>query len=484
MPEKLDTKQAKKTPSIVTSTRWNAVGRGGVAGLQILTTLVAFKLLTIEAVGLMAMARLVTGLAEKLQEMGSQHAIVQREELDSSFLNGAFVVNCCVGFVLTLGVIGVAPLLAIFYERSELVDVLRSLSLIFLIAPFGQVHRALLIRRMAFERIAAVDILMATTKGAVTIYMAWRGFDVWALVGGELAAICVATLALWVTSPWLPGVRTTHADLADVARFGSNLVGFSLSTYLFLNADRLIIGRVLGAEALGLYAFAQRVTLFPTQNISGVMLGVLIPSFSRMQDEPEEVRDRYLRAIAGISLITFPLLAAFACIAPMVLEIYDPRWSGAALIIALLAPVGMVQSITSTVGAIFISKGRPDLLFKLSIFVGAMTMTGYLLGSRWGLVGITSGYAVALLLCAYPTFAVTFRLIGERFSNLLRVLRPIAGATALAVFVLLATEAALQGAGIELRLIITAATGAIAYWGAIWVLRPGVLADVRRLLKI
>ncbi len=470
--------------SVFSSTRWNAVGRAGVAAIQFASVLVVYRLLSVDAVGLMAMARVATGLAEQLREMGSRHAIVQRESLDRSFLNGAFLLNCAIGVMLCAGVAASAPLLALFYEREDLTPVLQMLGLLFVIAPLGQVHRALLTREMSFQRIAGVDLMMALTTALVAIVMAWQGFGVWALVGGELAGMAASTVALWAARPWLPGLRTRRSDLAHMTRFGSNLVGFSLANYLFQNADRLIIGRALGAEALGLYAFAQRITLFPMRTISGVLVGVLIPSFSRMQDQPEKLRTRYLRALAGIAIITFPVLAGLACVAGMLVEVYDTRWAGAVWIIALLAPVGMVQSLTRTVGAIFLSQGRPDMLFKLGVGVGLATLVGYLMGAQWGLVGIAAGFATATLICASPTFAIAFGLIGERPANLLRTLRPIAAATAGAVMAMLGAQLALAEQGTWLRLGITGLLGTGLYWGVIFKLAPPALDDVRRMLMI
>jgi PST family polysaccharide transporter len=93
----------------------------------------------------------------------------------------------------------------------------------------------------------------------------------------------------------------------------------------------------------------------------------------------------------------------------------------------ILAPAGMIQSIGTTVGAIYQARGRTDWLFRWGIGTGILLTIAFLAGLRWGIVGIASAYTIVSLVLIYPNFAIPFRLIHLPVRDLGNVLwRPFA----------------------------------------------------------
>ncbi len=286
-------------PSVYSSIRWTSLAQGIVAASQLATGVVLFKLLPVEVFGIVAMAHVVTGFADQLRELGTRMALVQRKEITPEVLDSAFVVNLGVGLVLGAGVWLAAPWAAAFYRSEALHAPLQALSAMFVIASLGQVGRALLTRSMQFGRLAAVDVTAVLVEASVTITLAAAGYGVWSFIVGELAMTVAATVGVWIARPWWPGLRVRRDEIRSLVGFGANLMGFNVANYFLTNADRLIIGRVLGAEALGLYAFAQRLTLFPMRSLSGVLVNVLVPRFAREQDDLHSFAAHFVRACAG-----------------------------------------------------------------------------------------------------------------------------------------------------------------------------------------
>ncbi len=148
-------------------------------------------------------------------------------------------------------------------------------------------------------------------------------------------------------------------------QFSLNLSGFGIVNYASRNADNLIIGRVLGSIQLGYYQMAYNLMLAPIQNISSVISQVAYPAFSRIQDDNERFRSAYVRSCALIALVTFPVMAGLAVIAdPLVRVILGSKWIGAIRIFEILAPVGLLQSVQTTVGQIYTAKARTDWMFR------------------------------------------------------------------------------------------------------------------------
>jgi PST family polysaccharide transporter len=194
-----------------------------------------------------------------------------------------------------------------------------------------------------------------------------------------------------------------------------NLVGFNLLNYVARNSDYFLIGTFLGDKALGHYYLAYRIMLYPLQNITRVISRVIFPSLSKLQNDNSKLSEAYLRLTNSIGFLTFPVMIGIAVVSyEFTATFFGSRWDGnlIALLIIILAPVGVIQSLTSTVGSIYQVKGKTDWMFKWSIFATILMVTGFWVGLKWGVVGIAVSYLITNLIMLYPVFAIPFALIG------------------------------------------------------------------------
>ena len=164
-------------------------------------------------------------------------------------------------------------------------------------------------------------------------------------------------------------------EIRSVSRFSLNLSGFGVINYFARNADNdIIVGRSLGqVSSSSYYQMAYTLMLYPIQNISSMISQVLLPAFSAIQSDDERLRSAYVRSCMLIGLVTFPLMAGLAVVAdPFVRVVLGTKWIPAIRVFQILAPVGLIQSIQTTGGSIFVAKGRsgtPSLgVFILPLF--------------------------------------------------------------------------------------------------------------------
>jgi len=466
--------------------RWSSASQAIVAATQLLSGIVLFKLLSVEVIGIAAMAHVVTGFAHQLRELGTRMAIVQRPQIDREILDSAFFINLAVGLGLALGVAAASPLASAFYRDEALLLPLLVLSVIFPIGGLGQVHRALLTREMLFARLGAADAVAAIAQAVLAIGLASSGWGIWSIVMGEIGFAVVAGGAPWLLRPWRPGLRVRRAAVRELLGFGANLMGFNLANYFFQNADRLIIGRVLGAEALGLYAFAQRLTLFPVRTLGSALSNVLVPRFSRDQNDPESFERNFVRASAGALLLALPVLGALAILIEPLVQIYDPKWLPAVALVALLCPVGAIQSISRTLGPALIARGRPDVLFRIGLLVGSAVLLGSLLGVRYGVVGVAAAFLASTSVTAVAAFVITARTVEIRLAALAVGLLPLLAIGSVTLTAMLGMRFLLEAWGIEPWAVVAVAGsfGAVLYWTLVIAFGPSVYQDLRRLLGL
>ncbi|MDM8553303.1 MOP flippase family protein [Desulfococcaceae bacterium HSG7] len=410
--------------SAVSGIKWSSISQFGKQGLSFIVTAILARLLNPSDYGLIGMATVVIGFMQLFKDLGTSAAIIQRQNLSQILISSIFWMNAGFG-ILMMGLTWlIVPFVSLFYHEPRLTFVLRVLSFSFVISGLSIVQNALLQKKLSFDMLAKSEIISAVCGSIIGIAMAVKGFGVWSLVVQTITAELCMTICLWISSDWRPSLCFSGAEIKSISSYSLNLTGYSIFNYFARNADYIIIGRYLGAQDLGYYTLAYRLMLYPLQSVTSVIGRVLFPIFSQIQNDNERFRRVYLKICFSIALITFPMMTGLWVVSEsFILSILGEKWCTVIPLLMILAPVGMIQSVGSTVGAIYQAKGRTDWMFRWGIATGTFATICFIIGVRWGIMGVAWAYFFAsFIVFAYPNFAIPFRLIELKFRELLSVL--------------------------------------------------------------
>lgn len=468
--------------AVFKDTSWTAASRFGVQLLSIACTSIVARHVPPRGYGLVGMAMIVINFAGLFRDIGTASAIIQRKEIDDALLTSVFWLNMFMGAAVTGLCWIAAPWVAAFYREPQLVAVFRVLSFSFSIWALSNVHAALLTRHFQFSRVAAVELGSGAAGLAVAVACALGGAGVWSLVAASLTNAAAATLITILAKPWKPRLLFSWSQIRSISGFGLNLSAFNIVNYFARNADNMLIGKYLGASALGFYGFAYNVMLYPVQSIAQSLGRVLFPTFSSMQADHARFRQAYLRSSAAIAFITFPLMTGATILAPELIGVFlGPRWAPVVPVFRILAPVGMLQSLMTINGQIYIATGATGAMFRWGTCFSSIFVLGFIAGLPWGIVGVASIYATLTVVLFVPVLAIPFRLIELRVSALLIELRPILASTILMAALVLAVRWALMArihAPAAVTLVVCTATGASVYFLFLYNRRAAVLREL------
>ena len=411
----------------ISGVKWSSISQVSRQIMQLVTTAVLARLLSPSDFGLVGMATIVIGFVGIFRDLGTSSAIIQRKNISDSLINSLFWINVVFGLLAMVILLVVAPLVANFYQEPRVTLVLRVLSFTFLMSGISILQKAILERNLAFNTSAKIEISAVVAGSLLGISTAVMGWGVWSLVTQSLAVVSLTTILLWTVSKWQPKLAFSWEEVQEVSNYSLNLTAFSIFNYFARNADYILIGRFLGSQDLGYYTLAYRLMLYPLQNVSAVIGRVMFPALSKLQDDNARFSFAYLKMSSTIALISFPLMVSLWALAkPFILTFFGQQWQPVILLLMILAPVGMSQSIMTTVGIIYQVKGRTDWLFRWGIGAGMLIIIAFLIGLQWGIVGVAAAYAIASLGLIYPSFAIPFRLINLPVRDLGAVLwRPL-----------------------------------------------------------
>lgn len=360
-------------------------------------TLVVIRLLSPADYGLMELATVFVSFLTMIGEMGLGAAIVQRHDMSDEDLRSVFGLILLVSLLLCLSLSGAAPFIAAFYKEPQLTLIILFLSLVFLFSGLATVPYNLLLRDLEYRKIAIVDFVAALAGSFTTLALAMLGMKVWALVFGILLIRVTTLVGLHMFRPYIKMPRFTFDGLWSIVIFSSNVTLSRILWYVYSFAiASLIIGKVLGTEALGIYSIALFLACLPMEKVSGTLNQVAFPAFSSIQDKPELVGGHFLKATRIIFVIAVPVFLGISIVGPEIITIcFGEKWIEAIVplqIIALTVPLRMVRNLMMP-ALLGLGHSKVNLVNE-SIAVVLMSVAFYV-ASLWGLVGVSSVWLLA-----------------------------------------------------------------------------------------
>lgn len=472
--------------NVARGVKWVSLAQVGRQLVQIGTFLVLANLIAPEDFGIVNTVNIVVGFVSIFNEMGTSAALIQRKELTEDLISSVFWLNLLFSLVVILALVLTAPLVAWFYDAPAITPLLRVLSITFLITALSFTQKALLERDMVFNRVAQVEIFSTVLGAMVGIGAALAGAGAWSLIWQTIVTATAGSIGIWFSSPWRPRRVYKWAEIKNIYSFSLGLTGFSIFNYLARNADNILIGKFLGLKALGYYAIAYRIMLYPLDNISRVVNRVMFPVFSRYQDDDPAFRQVYLKVVSVIALASFPLMIGLASVSSLFVQaVMSAKWQPVIILIWILAPVGIGQSITTTVGNIYLAKGYAHWLFAWGLLGGLFFMASFMVGLLGGVVGVALAYAAAYALQLYPSLAIPFRLIDLKLIDLGRALaRPALNSILMFAAVVLLQKVTVPYFSSAVVLILCVITGVVVYGGASLLSNSGSLREVISLVRL
>lgn len=386
--------------SLRTSVGRGALSTGGAQGIrlacQFVSVIVLSRLLAPEDFGIVAMAGPVLGFLGLFQDLGLMQATIQKKDITHGEVNSLFWINMAVSVVLTVLLLLIAPVAARFYGEPAVGSLIVAMSVLTIVHAAGGQHHAILNRRMQFGRTAVVNSAAAVGGLLAAIVWALAAPGYWALYAGTATTAVIGTVMIWAMSGWRPSLPRLVPETGRLVHFGAGLTGFNFASYFSRNVDNILIGKYRGEQELGLYDRAHKLLLFPLQQITGPLGSVTIPALSRMTDQPYRYRHAYLRVTPLILLATLPGVACAIALAHVLVPFaLGEQWAGSAVIFQALGFAGLVQSLNSPAGWLFVSQGRSMEFMRWGIFTAVTSVAAFVIGLPHGAFGVAVAYAAS-----------------------------------------------------------------------------------------
>ncbi len=335
--------------------------------MVLVSTAILARLLSPDDFGVVGYALTSISFLDVISDMGMGNAIIYFPEEKRTSSTG-FWVNQFIGLAVFFGTWLLAPLAGLYFRDPRVVPVLQVLGFVYPLRALGGIHGAVINKRLQFGKSFLPDILQGLTKGLASIIFAWYGFGAWSLIWGYLLGTLVSSIAYWLATSWKPSFDFSVKIAKDMLDYGFKIIGLDIIAILLVNLDYLLIGRYLGAEALGIYTIAFRLPDLLILQFARILSSVLYPIYTHIRNEPDNISRGFYMTSRYISLITVPLGLGLSLVAyPLTIAIFSEKWAAAAPVLSSLAIYTLILSLSYNTGSIYKAQGRPQVLTWLAL---------------------------------------------------------------------------------------------------------------------
>lgn len=486
-----------RTDRLTADLRYHSVRSGFVATLgrafqillQIAAVMVLARILTPEDFGVQAMVLPITILVNMVAIHGLQTAIIHRDELDQTGTSALFWLALRVNLGISILMAACGPLLAMLYDDDRVTGYAAAWALIILGASTAAVHEALLKRQMRFATVTIAHVTALTVGVIAAIVAAFLGARHWALLIQIGVMELGRTAIMWFVSGWRPdspnAAAPAPADAIPLRAYWAGLAGFRVVSWLGDHLDRIVVGAIAGASVLGLYDAARRWAWFAFIELFTTLSDVAVATLSRVQKDAALYRT-YVRATL-LPMLALPLPAsAFIYVAAtdVVRVLLGDQWLGMQPYLRLMCIAAFMGSVGRLSQWIYLSRGETGRQLRWALISSPVLILCVVIGTRWGALGVATGFAGATALLSIPNVAWAVRGSALSLRDVLAVAVRPASASIFAALVLGGFRSVLPpDVPLLLRFVAQAAVFGGAYALA-WIVTPEGRSALRQSLAV
>ncbi len=391
------------------------IGRGafwsiadGIIGqfLVLAIFLITSRFVSQDAFGIMAVCFLMIDGFRQVFIESIGIALTARAEPESKDYNAGFLIISLGSVAGAFTVAAIAHPLEFFLRMDGLAQALQLVSVVIVTLGLSRMHEAWLSRHFKFKTLALRSIFSTCLGGAVGITMAVNGHGIASLIAQQITIALASVCLLWIAVPWKPRLHTDRATVTSLLRYALHVGSTALANVVNNQSDVLFSSYYLGAAQTGVYNAAKRIMNASTTILSASLNRVALPALASLP-LLEEKRASFLTALSMTSLLTAPIFAGLAALAPELVDVlFSDDWHNVGPILAILAVNGYISTIGHYNQAIVLVFGKPHWQTIITVIYGVSNVILFFIFAQYGLIALALSFSIRAVLL-YPLSAGT-----------------------------------------------------------------------------
>jgi|GEM_PF-226584 len=378
---------------------WTSLQQFGITGIRFIVQIILARLIAPEEFGLLGMILIFNVIGITLVDSGMGQSIIRTKDPDDDDYSSVFFMNMIVAVVIYALLFFTAPFISIFFEETQLTNLVRVYSLIILFSASYMIQVTRLTKKLNFKSQAFVELPALIIAAIIGIWMAFREFGVWSLVGMQVSNSFIILVQYWWRTKWIPKLKFNRDKWWYHFNFGYKLLFSSMLDTVYSNIYPMLIGKFYTAAQVGFYTRANTTQMLPVGVISSTFNKVLYPILSEIKDNPKKLVDAYRRILKLISLIICGILGILIIIAkPFFILLFTDIWLPAVPYFQILCVAGILYPLNMYYINSLKVTGRTDLFLKGAIFKKVLGFIILFLSLPYGIEVMLYGFVLSKII--------------------------------------------------------------------------------------
>ncbi len=362
--------RARQMTSVRRALAISFIERYALIALGLASNILVARLLSPDQIGLYSVSLAVISVAQVLRDFGIGNFLIQEKNLDDAHIRTAFGISLLMGGVLFIVVFLVSPWAGEFYGHEQIVSTMRISSLNFLVLPFCTISLALLRREMQFDRVAIVTLVASAVGVSVTVALAFLDYGPNSMAIGAVIGNLVTGAGAWIARSGRNVLRPSLSEWRAVVKFGGQSSLTGVITSISMDANDLVVGKVLGFHPVAILSRAQGLMNLFHRDLMAAVRGVALPAFAAAHRRSEDIEAQHARSMAIVTIFAWPFYGLVSLYSIEVLRLlFGPQWDEAAALVPIFCIAGAISSVTALVPTLLLALGRIDLVTRAEMLL-------------------------------------------------------------------------------------------------------------------
>lgn len=392
---------------------WSAVDNVTQYVVSFIVSIVLARLLSPDDYGLIGIISIFTAICTALINGGFGSALIRKKDADNDDFDTVFLINFGVSILLYTLIFLVAPLIARFFHRAELIALTRVSSLGIVIGALALVQQTILTKRIDFKTQTKITLIASILSGIIGIMMAYNGCGVWSLVAQSLASQLLRTILLWKYNRWLPRFSFSWYRFRSLFGFGWKILLSNLLNTVWIELYQVVVGKYYSPATLGQYTRAKQFAQMFSSNLTSVVQRVTYPVLSDLQNNKERMVAAYRRIIKMTMFITATCMFSLGAIStPLLYCLIGEKWLEAAKYLPLICLSMSLYPLNAINLNMLQVQGRSDLFLYIEIIKKVITLFPLVVGACVGIIPMLYTNVIIGIIAFFLNSYYSGRLLG------------------------------------------------------------------------
>lgn len=384
------------------------MGEGVIAeGMTFIVGMILARLLMPEEFGLVALTGLVLAVVNVFADCGLGQALIQKKTADELDTNTVFFAGLALSVLLYVCVFFMSPFFANIFHQSSISSLIRVSALMLLLSSYNSVQTAKISRALDFKKFFYVGIISSFVSGGVGVCMALSGMGVWALIAQRMSYTLMRTITLYRIVKWFPRLQFSIERFRSLFSYGINLMVSGVIGMIFNQMKGFLIGVKYEPSDLSYYNRGESLPSILCNNINGTINQIMLPALSKLQDNPDAMKNGLRRSISLSSFLLFPMMFGLVATSDNIITIlFSDKWLCAVPFLRVIS-IGYCFQILSSANLMAVNAiGRSDISLKLEFVKKPIFLVLLLIGMYISPLAIafsvTLNSILAMIINAWP----------------------------------------------------------------------------------